>query len=71
MNIVYWIHIHESIGDICLHHNVKYTLLKGKIKCNEIILRMRTFPTTYSNYLLKEIILIFNSVISKYVMSNC
>ena len=46
-------------------------LLNEKRKRNRIILRMRTFPTAYSNYLLKEIILTFNSVISKYVMSNC
>ena len=32
---------------------------------------MRTFPTPYSNCLLKEIILTFNSAVSKYVMSNC
>ena len=32
---------------------------------------MRTFPTAYNNCLLKEIILTFNSTVSKYVMSNC
>ena len=70
MNIVYWIHIHESIDKLRLPHTVKYILFNEK-KRNGIILRMQTFPAAYSNYLLKEIILTFNSVISKYVMSNC
>ena len=46
-------------------------LTQWKIKCKEIILGMQTFPNAHSNYLLKEIILTFNSVISKYVMSYC
>ena len=72
MNIVYWIHIHESTVlmrfDCLTLSSIFYSMKK---KHNGIILRMWTFPAAYNNYLLKEIILTFNSAMSKYVMSNC
>ena len=52
-------------------HTLSSIFLFNEKERNGIILRMRTFPAAYSNYLLKEIKLTFNSAMSKYVMSNC
>ena len=71
MNIVYWIYIHEVLMIYDCITLSSIFLLNGKDKRNDIILCMHSFPTAYSNYSLMEIILIFNSVMSGYVMSNC
>ena len=70
MNIVYCIRIHELLM-MYDRTTLRIFLPTGRTNCNEIILRMRTFPTAYSNYSLMEIIWIFNSIIRGYVMSNC
>ena len=44
--------------------------LNGTSNCNEIVLRMQTFLTAYSNYSLMEIIIDFYFIISRYVISN-
>ena len=71
MNIVYWIYIYEVLMIYDCITLSSIFLLNGKDKRNDIILCMHSFPTAYNNYSLMEIILIFNSVMSGYVMSNC
>ena len=71
MNIVNWIYIHEKYWwDMTTSHCQVYFYSLKRVR-NGIILSMQTFPTAYSNCWLKEIILTFNSAVSKYVMSNC
>ena len=54
MNIVYWIHIHESIDEIWLPHTVKYFLFNEKKTEWNYTLHV-DIPAAYSYYLLKEI----------------